>query len=685
MFPLLRGRACARERIVMVRKGLSLMIPLAFLFSILDLSGGMNGSVFWLGMLEGFVGLGMVALYAGVTRQGQWAEVAAHLVALGVSAVFLGALASGGLVGLGGIWSCGFPFVAMFLLGSRRGGWWTLGYGAGLAATLAVSVNGPPEGMMHYDAGQALYLLVAYGAFGALAWLQTRAREGMERESLLLREALDGTPIALFITDRDGRIVYANRACGELHGVEPDCVEGEYAARMRGGSENDGLFQSIVAAMKEGRHWTGEVSLRDGRTLVRRTVSPVYDGEGRLTHHVCVDEDITGEHARQAAAERTQRLECLGVLAGGVAHDFNNMLAGIIGSAELLEMDDTLDDTRKSLVRDILRVADRAAEICKQLLAYAGRRKYALDDLDINGLVRDMGDLITTSAGDHARVRRELADDLPPVRANRGRIQQVVLNFVVNAAQAMEEGRVGEIVLRTRVVEADRAMLEACLEGKGLPEGRYVSIQVRDNGCGMDEATLTRIFDPFFTTKEEGTGLGLSAVLGIVRAHGGCLRVESKPGQGSTFEVLLPAREGEPAPVREAPAPKAAARPFVGRSGLVVDDDESVRLVAAKLLEGLGMRVMEVADGEEAVARFREAGGALDVVLMDISMPGMDGLEAMRRMREMDPGVPVVLMSGYSDQQLPPPEEGGPDGFVAKPFHVTALVDAILPVLKDGD
>ncbi len=679
MFPLMKGRACARERATMVRNGLAIMIPLAFAFALLDLNGG----VFWLGILEGFVALGMVAMYAGVERHGQWAEAAAHLVTLGLAAVFLGALASGGLVGLGGVWSCGFPFVATFLLGGRRGGWWTLGYGAAMAATLAASARGLPAGMMRYDADQALYLLVAYAAFGGLAWLQTRARECMERESLLLREAFDYTPIALFITDRNGRITYANRACGELHGVDPDRVVGEYAARMRGGRENDELFQSIVAAMEEGRHWTGEVPLRVGRTLVRRTVSPVYDGEERLTHHICVDEDITGERERQEAAERTQRLESLGMLAGGVAHDFNNMLAGIVGSAELLEMDDGLGEEHKSLARDILRIGDRAAEVCKQLLAYAGRRQYALDDLDINAMVRDMGELIETSAGHRARVLMELADDLPAVRANRGRIQQVVLNFVVNAAQAMEAGRRGEIALRTRVVEADRAMLDACLEGRGLPEGRYVSVCVRDNGVGMDEATLARIFDPFFTTKEDGTGLGLSAVLGIVRAHGGCVRVESAPGQGSAFEVLLPAKEGraETAPEQRT---LVKTRPFAGRAALVVDDDEHVRRVARRLLEGLGMTVTDAADGEEGVERFRKAKATLDVVLMDVSMPGMDGLEAMRRMREIHAGTPVVLMSGYSDQRLPPPGAGGPDAFVAKPFHAASLVEALSPLLGGG-
>src|SRR5580658_4332155 len=331
-----------------------------------------------------------------------------------------------------------------------------------------------------------------------------------------------------------------------------------------------------------------------------------------------------------------QKLESLGVLAGGVAHDFNNLLTGIMGNASLAVETLPPNSPAQRMLQDVVDASDRAAHLTKQLLAYAGKGRFVIQPMDLSDAVRDVSHLIQSSIPKNAQVQLDLAANLPCVEADAAQIQQLVMNLVINAAEAIPEDREGRVLVTTRVQDVDETYIAQTLSPGEIVPGEYVALEVHDTGVGMDQSTLQRIFDPFFTTKFTGRGLGLAAAIGIVRGHKGALKVYSTPGQGSTFKILFPAMHDGPQFVESKTA--IAARPGLQRGAvLVIDDEEVVRRTAKATLERCGYDIVLAENGSEGVQLFQTLAGKISAVLLDLTMPGMGGEETLRRIQQIRP------------------------------------------------
>jgi two-component system cell cycle sensor histidine kinase/response regulator CckA len=377
--------------------------------------------------------------------------------------------------------------------------------------------------------------------------------------------------------------------------------------------------------------------------------------------------------------QQTQKLESLGVLAGGIAHDFNNLLMAVLGHADLaLDALPASSEARDDLA-EIRRAAQRATELCKQMLAYSGKGRFVIQPVEMQKVVEEMLHMLRVSISKNAILKLNFAPNLPSVDADASQLRQVVMNLVVNASEAIGE-RSGVVTISTGAMDCDRAYLSESWLDEQLPEGLYVFIEVADTGSGMDLETRQRIFDPFFTTKFTGRGLGLAAVLGIVRGHRGAIKVYSELSRGTTFKVLFPASQR--AEVRE---PGSAVRGIYEGKGtvLLVDDDESVRAVGRKMLERIGFTVVTASDGSEAIARFRERADDIICAIVDLTMPHVDGAETFRELRRMRPGVRVILSSGYNEQDVTQRFVGkGLAGFIQKPYQLSTLVAVLKEVLE---
>ena len=427
-----------------------------------------------------------------------------------------------------------------------------------------------------------------------------------------------------------------------------------------------------------------------GEVWHRARVTPQLGEGGHVTHILTTSTDIT--RLKKAEDERrrldqqmqqTQKLESLGVLAGGIAHDFNNLLVAILGNAGLALLELPPESPARTTIQAIETAAQRAAELTRQMLAYSGKGKFVIEPLDLSRLVEEMAHLLEVSVSKRAVLKYRFARSLPPIEGDATQVRQVIMNLITNASDAIGE-RSGVISVSTGMMHADAAYLASSYIDAELPEGDYVFLEVADTGCGMDAATMARIFDPFFTTKFTGRGLGLAAVLGIVRGHRGAIKVYSEPGRGTTFKVLLPAMAGVPLPEEPAAEAPAGAPAGPGALVLVVDDDDTVRAVTRRMLERAAFTVVDARDGEEALRAYREE-PAIACVLLDMTMPRMDGEECFRELRRMDPGVRVVLMSGYNEQDATERFVGkGLAAFIQKPFRHNELATLIHRTIEGG-
>ena len=391
-----------------------------------------------------------------------------------------------------------------------------------------------------------------------------------------------------------------------------------------------------------------------------------YKG-GRVLLGIAVD--ITEMAEAQEVLRHTEKLKSLGVLAGGVAHDFNNLLVGVHAGLALARIDE--ESELRTYLQGIETAAIRAAELCRQLLAYAGKGKFVVTPLDVSAVVKEMLDLVHVSIHKTIVVETMLAQDLPPVLADLTQVRQIVLNLVTNAAEAIGTDP-GTIRITTGSIDADRAYLDHLRAGSNLPQGTYTYIEVADTGCGMDKEVERRIFDPFFSTKLAGRGLGLAAVHGIVTGHKGGLMVHSAPEEGSVFRFLLPAG-------RES-IPKRHDREPGGEAGyvLVVDDEPQVRTVVRAMLNDLGYQVLDAADGETAMEIARAEGNRISAVVLDRMIPESDCAQTMQGLRDAVPGLPVILSSGFADSET---DAALADAFLRKPFSRADLLEILQSVL----
>ncbi|WP_404422668.1 response regulator [Nibricoccus sp. IMCC34717] len=472
------------------------------------------------------------------------------------------------------------------------------------------------------------------------------------------REEMLGQPIEVLLPDR-------------IRAIHPRFVE-QYMQhpepRSLGGN------RELFARRKSGAEFQVEIGL-----------NPIHTSRGLSVIASIIDiSERKSAEARQrdfeSKLQETQKLESLGVLAGGIAHDFNNLLTGILGNANLVAEMLPVSSPAIPLVDDIEKAAARAGDLCRQLLAYAGKGRFVVRSIDLNQIIEETTHLISISISKTCVLRFNLTAKLPAVLADPTQVRQVIMNLVINASEAIGD-RSGVIAITTGVVRVDSAYLGTLYRGEEVKQGDYVTLEVSDNGCGMDTTTLSRIFDPFFTTKFTGRGLGLAAVMGIIRSHQGALKVYSEPGKGTTFKILLPIATDSSATNYTQPSFPSSIWRGSGRI-LVADDEETVRTVAARILERHGFEVELVCDGTQAIHQYRTDPSRYRLVILDLTMPHTDGEETFRQLRHLNPGVRVILMSGFNQQEAVSRFTGkGLAGFVQKPFEVDSLVNEIKRVL----
>jgi two-component system cell cycle sensor histidine kinase/response regulator CckA len=502
-------------------------------------------------------------------------------------------------------------------------------------------------------------------------------------------------------------------------------LDGEVAYSAIVHPDDLGRVASEVAAAASSReasfaHEPYRVTRRDGCVRWLYDYTHVLRGDdGVPTHFLGYVFDVTSRieaEAEKQELERrflhAQKLESLGVLAGGVAHDFNNLLTSIGGQAELVRLalrDRDWERAGRCLDRvDLL--TKRAADLTRQLLTYTGRGSFVVEPVELGALVDELTDILSVALSKKAALVRRFEAHLPKVRGDRAQLQQVLMNLLTNASEALGD-EPGSVVLSTRALTCD---LDA-LRGWGAPElepGRYVELEVTDTGVGMSDETKGRLFEPFFSTKFPGRGLGMSAVLGIVRGHGGAVRVESELGRGTSIAVLLPAPHDlleEPASPRGArgacevsplaPSPSASSvstpahasmhaslhasmQPTGARRGtiLLADDEPQLRATVSELLRAIGFDVVEASDGVEAVACYERQ--RPDVAVLDMTMPGLSGVEALERIRAAHPEAKVILSTGYSERDVPSSPSGAPSGFLQKPYDLDELERTLRGVLS---
>jgi signal transduction histidine kinase/ActR/RegA family two-component response regulator len=396
--------------------------------------------------------------------------------------------------------------------------------------------------------------------------------------------------------------------------------------------------------------------------------------------------------ALERQVRHAQKLESLGVLAGGIAHDFNNILMAILGNADLALDELSPMSPARGSIREIKKAAKRAAELVKQMLAYSGKGRFVVEPIDAGGLIEEISHLLEVSISKKSVLKHNLAENLPTFDGDVTQIRQVIMNLITNASEAIGD-KSGVISLSTGAMGCDRAYLNDINEvvraslDEPLPEGVYTYFEVADTGCGMDAETIEKIFDPFFTTKFTGRGLGMSAVLGIVRGHKGALKIYSEVGKGTTFKILFPANELPDNGFALRRKDQAEGKDWLGSGTvLVADDEETVCAVVKKMLELMGFSVLTAPDGREALKVFREHADEIVCVLLDLTMPHMDGEEAFRTMRRLHPGITVILCSGYNEQDATQRFAGkGLAGFIQKPYNMAALREKLVDVLEAGE
>ena len=501
---------------------------------------------------------------------------------------------------------------------------------------------------------------------------QKRMEEDLRESAASFRGLFDSVGEAIYILGQDGAFLDANRGAVEMYGYPREDFIGQTPEFLLAPGLNDlpRLLERIPRAVAGepqqfelwGRRQNGEIFPKDVRLNKGR-----YFGKDVV---VVLAVDLTARKREEAQRleearrmQETQRMESLGMLAGGIAHDFNNLLMGVLGYADLALLRAGADAEITRYLGGIRSSAQRLADLTQQMLAYSGKGQFLLTQVDLSPMVVELRSFLETSISKKALLKLELVDPLPRIEADARQIRQVILNLVMNAAEAIGEHD-GIVTVRTGEMVADQ----------------QVFVEVSDTGCGMDEETQRKIFDPFFTTKFTGRGLGLAAVQGIVRGHGGSLSVRSEPGRGSVFTVRFPAARGQAASVIPC---RAEALPQGGSETLLlVDDEDAVRDVARRLLEQAGFRVITASSGDECLEIVASKTGEIDLVVMDLCMPRVNGVEALAELKRLRADLPVILSSGYHEREAGTRFGRGEfSGFLQKPYQAGQLIQKVREVL----
>ncbi len=542
---------------------------------------------------------------------------------------------------------------------------------AGLAPTA--------EGTLHVrdEAGVPWAARVAVDGAGRVAvCAPARRAEVAAAERAILEATNDG----VWVVGPDFRTSWTNRALESMLGYSAEELTSRTPADLAH-PEDEAHVGTEQESRREGESTVGEVRMlaKDGRTVwVLHSSAPIRDVDGTFLGAIAILKDVTEHKAAQDRAQEVHRLEVLARLAGGIAHDFNNLLTAVVTGAEMLSAELPPSSAASETVDTIRSAGQRAAVLCRQLLGLSGRGRFSLAPVDPFVAASDAVRALRPSLDARHRVTIARGDDCPAVAADEAQLQQLVTNLILNASEAIGP-RAGTIRVTVERVVAPSAMLAEAHLSPELPAGPYACISVSDDGPGLADEVRGRLFEPFVTTRTAGRGLGLAAVLGIVRGHRGAVRVDTDSGRGTTFEVLLPVAAS---PVAKRSRPPHQARDGEGRLVLVVDDEPMVRAAACRALVSRGFRTLDAEDGISGIEVFRANAERIDAVLLDLSMPNVDGVETLVRIREIRPGTPAVIMSGYSEDETAARFVGvGLATFVAKPFTPDQLVQRLKSAL----
>lgn len=511
------------------------------------------------------------------------------------------------------------------------------------------------------------------------AELQTR-----EQHYRSLAEAM---PQIVWTARSDGWVDYFNCAWHESTGLAFEESQGWGWLAAVHPDDSEATMERWIEAVRDGRSHDIQFRLRRGSDQSWRMhlgrAAPIRDDSGAIVKWVGAYTDIEDERRASEALRQAHRIESIGLLAGGIAHDFNNLLTGIMGNTSLAlgEVESGDPDSARELLQETLQASERAADLTRQLLAYSGKGRFFVQPVDLSNVVREIGALLRSSIPRNVALQLDAETPLPPVLADSAQLQQLVMNLAINAGEAIDEQRGGTVVLRTGVEEITQPIEGAEYGQPTLPEGRYVTLQVTDDGCGMEDDVKSRIFEPFFSTKFTGRGLGMSAVLGIVRGHSGLITITTQRGRGTCFRVFFPVHEGE-ASKRPAASPKVDLR----GSGLILvaDDEEIVQRVARNALVRYGYDVLLAENGKVALELYRERRHDLALVLLDMTMPVMSGEETLQAMHEIDASVPVIATSGHNEVVAIQKFAGrGIDAFLQKPYTGAQIAEKVKMVLAE--
>jgi PAS domain S-box-containing protein len=508
---------------------------------------------------------------------------------------------------------------------------------------------------------------------------EEKLKESEEKYRTLIEDSIEGIGIS-----KGNQIVFANRALLNIFGYDTleelarnpllDIIAPESREMIREkitprelGQPPESLFE-LKILRKDGA--TRDVAVQTAEITIgnRRFTQSTFRDITEWKHSEAERRSL------EAQVQHTQKLESLGVLAGGIAHDFNNILHLILGNAHHAQKFISEVSPARPFIDNVERSVNRAAALTRQMLAYSGKGRFLLQVLDLGEIVGEIAHLLQSSVSKKVTLQLHLAEDLPPIEADAIQIQQVAMNMMLNAAEALEKERGGLVTVSTSLLHCTEDYLRGSRALFNAPAGDYVCLEVSDTGCGMNKETQERLFDPFFTTKFTGRGLGMSAVLGIVRGHKGAILVESAPDRGSTIRALFPAA-ARPGPAAAEAAPEASITAS-RRTGtiLFVDDEPDMLDLGALTLEQMGYTVLTAADGLDAVEIFTARSEDIDCVLLDLSMPRMDGVQTLVELRRIKPGIPVILASGYAEQELETRLAGHEVGaLIEKPYDFSVL------------
>lgn len=534
-------------------------------------------------------------------------------------------------------------------------------------------------------------------------FVQKQVHQGLQRKKQLEYETklmesekklsviFENTGAGIIVVSPIGIISFANRRMAEMFGMPMgDLIGSHYADHLHESEIFDGIesmgriIAGVVKSVELDRHFIR----KDGTDFWGHLTGTRFDNtDGSMRDQIIVIYDNTeqklaeeGKKLLEQQLQHAQKMESLGVLAGGVAHDFNNILTVIIGNCYFAKSNPEEAEKRISIIEN---AAERAAGLCRQMLAYAGKASIEMAEVDILALVNDTVNMLKSSIPQNVEIKFSISNNIPFIKGDVSQLGQIIVNLIINASEAIGNEK-GEILVAMLIKDIQSGQPDTDHLGKVIPAGRYVCLEITDNGCGMDDGTKQKMFEPFYTTKVMGRGLGMSAVLGLISLHKGSLQLTSRQGSGTTFKVYLPAQTGDFN--RDLNSQQILSSEVWQGNGtiLLVEDTEQLKFILKTMLETLGFAVIDTSNGREALEVYQKSTADIKMVLTDIGMPIMDGYELFRELKKIKPELPIIISSGYGEAAVTSRiEREEIAGIVNKPYSFNQLQDVLKNVMKD--